>query len=736
MIKNSLYLGTASISPNAPIVAGQMGTWVITYTVGKYGFDDAGTIRIAWRTVTDWGIPQFDRPKEAGYSTVWTDGEAKLTPVFDTYERPYGNSILIRLADGFLREGDTVRITLGDTSQGGPGIRAQSFVESEHEIRVLVDCMGTKVLEEVPGRIRIPVKCGPIHKIEPVVRPTVETGKPFDILIRALDEYGNACTDYDGMVALSIPELDPNEYELPETIKFEATDRGSKRLHGVMVKKQGSFHVKATESRHGDEVLSNGALAQDKNDYTLYFGDMHAQTRLTLGVGSLDEYYSFARDIGGVDFTGWQGNDFEIDDDKWEHVRQKTKEYNDPGKFLVFLGYEWSGITPRGGDHNVFFLGDNDHFYPSSNALDRNHRTDVKYNAPTMAELYKIIDGRKDVLTIPHVGGRHGNPDFFNPDFTSVVEIHSHHGTFEWFAKEYMKRHCKVGFIATSDDHTGRPGLSYPLGGGGNNLVSFDVGSGYSGVYAKSLSKEDIWEAIHSRRTFASDSARIMLKVESDGHMMGEEFDSATPPALHITAVGNAPVDTIQLYNWDKLIYSRNMLKKEHNRVRISWSGVRARTRKKSSPWDGQVSITGGRILHAENYAFDRADQGIYESTDQCVYWKSSTSGDYDGVILDLDANSDAVLHFSALPTAFDIKVADISETPAVFHAATGEDLKVEVVLANEKLSDEREYLTASGIDTVITAPEMNDGTNAYWVRILLDNGHMAWSSPLFVNRK
>ena len=42
----------------------------------------------------------------------------------------------------------------------------------------------------------------------------------------------------------------------------------------------------------------------------LYCGDMHGQTKETVATGSLDLYFSFARDMAGLDFTAWQGNDF------------------------------------------------------------------------------------------------------------------------------------------------------------------------------------------------------------------------------------------------------------------------------------------------------------------------------------------------------------------------------------------------------------------------------------------
>lgn len=733
MNRNEEYLGHASIVPEHATIAGEMGTWVITYVVGKYGFDDAGTLRFNWRAISDWGTPQFDRPQDTGYTTVWTNGDATITASLDVYQRPFGTSILLGLSEGFLREGDIIRITMGDTSMGSPGMRAQSYCESEHEIKVFVDCFGTQVMEELPESVKLSIVAAQPHQVEAVVRPSVIIGKEFGFLVRALDEFGNACTIYEGEVELTIPELSTDEYSMQQTIIFTEQDKGSKRVNGVIVQKKGPFHIRTTDKTHRFSAISNGALADEEKEFKLFWGDMHGQTNFTVGTGSMDEYYSFARDIGGVDFTGWQGNDFEIDDDKWLSVREKTKEYNDPDNFVVFLGYEWSGITPRGGDHNVFFLDDNEYFYPSCNCLDRKNRTDIKFNAPLISDLYEMLEGRKDVITIPHVGGRHGNLDFFNPDFTDVIEIHSHHGTFEWFAMEAMKRRMKVGFVAASDDHTCRPGLSYPLGDSSDTLASFDVGSGYAGVYAKELTREGIWEAIRSRRCFASDSGRILLDVRVDGHMMGEEISCNIAPEIKVIVVGSAPVDNIQIYNWEEMIHSENMMKKSNSRIRICWSGVRARTRKKSALWDGQVQLKDGRILSAEEYAFDRLDQGIKFKSAQRVSWTSSTSGDYDGIILDVEAGETANLQFCSKLVSFNVDVKDIAEKPLVVEAG-GENLKVEISLANEEFASADEFLKNCAKEVTFRASRISKGLNAYWVRVRLNDGHMAWSSPVFVN--
>src|SRR4051812_3936455 len=155
-------LGRVAVDPCAPVVAGSIGQWTITLTVGSAGIDEGGTIKIAQRFASDWQAPQFDKPAEAGYTTITTTGEAKLRPRYDRkgHDRPWMQCIVIDVFDGSLSPGDTVTVVLGDRSRGSPGIRAQTFQESNHEFRVFVDPTNACVARAAPDCPTFPVIAG------------------------------------------------------------------------------------------------------------------------------------------------------------------------------------------------------------------------------------------------------------------------------------------------------------------------------------------------------------------------------------------------------------------------------------------------------------------------------------------------------------------------------------------------------------------------------------------------
>lgn len=729
---DSNYLGASKIFPDRDVVAGEIGTWELTYTVGKYGIDDRASIIFAWRNQSDWQLPQFDDPKGDGYSTVITDGDAKVKAERSTWRRPYINSILVKVSEGFLKEGDKIKVVLGDTSQGSIGIRAQSFRESEHEIKTLVDPFGTKRYEEIPNPIFIKVVPSVAHEIQAVVPSLINKGEEFDIVVRAIDQNGNPTHAYTGEVEVSLMD-DKANVELISTLSFTSEDKGVIRFKENKIDCTGNYYVIIKDKKSGLEAISNAFIVRANNDYKLWWADMHGQTKHTIGTGSLDEYFSFARDASAIDVTAWQGNDFQITHEIWKEVREKTQEYYEPNKFCTFLGYEWSGTTPNGGDHNIYFLDDNEDFYPCSNWLEGKGECDPELNAYNMTEFYKLCEGRKDVMTIPHIGGRRGNLDYHKPEFGSLIEIHSHHGTSEWFIHDAMEKRLRVGFVGASDDHTCRQGMSYPLIPKNERASTFDVISGFTGIYSKELTRESIWEALMSRRCYATTFTRMVMDVKIGEHFMGEEIECGEIPEININVMSNSPIENVKVYNWNDIIEENTLLKKNEKKIRVSWKGVRARNRKRAAKWDGKLHVKDGKFISAKEYAFDRADQGITLFKDNTIEWISSTSGDVDGIVVEIDSKKDSKLLFASQLYSFEIDVKDISDKPTIFDAG-GENLQVEVVFANEEENDVEKHIESCKASLIVKDINIKDGLNAYWVRALQADGHIAWSSPIYVN--
>jgi hypothetical protein len=65
--------------------------------------------------------------------------------------RPYANTILIRVGRGYLSNGNTITVRLGDRRHGSPGYRLQANVEANVELKTSVDAFATYEFCELPA---------------------------------------------------------------------------------------------------------------------------------------------------------------------------------------------------------------------------------------------------------------------------------------------------------------------------------------------------------------------------------------------------------------------------------------------------------------------------------------------------------------------------------------------------------------------------------------------------------
>jgi hypothetical protein len=142
--------------------------------------------------------------------------------------------------------------------------------------------------------------------------------------------------------------------------------------------------------------------------------------------------------------------------------------------------------------------------------------------------------------------------------------------------------------------------------------------------------------------------------------------------------------------------------------------------------WRGGLHIDKGRITSFQEFAFDDKRQGVRRITNQRLRWASTTGGDPDGVLLELDAPEDAVISFHTGPASFDFKPSEIRYEPMVVEAGgVNQRVKVSAIKAGELPKD---------LEFEIVDEDPQPGVNAYWIRVVQSDGVMAWSSPVYLD--
>jgi hypothetical protein len=705
-------LGRVTLSPQGPVVAGSVGEWTLTYVVGSYGIDEGGTIKIARRFASDWQRPQFDDPKAEGYTTVSTNGEARLKASFDPkgYVRPWMRCIVIDVYDGSLAPGDVVTIKLGDRSGGSPGIRSQSFVEARHEMLFLVDPTNACLVRRLPSSPVFAIVAGEPASVVVIVPTQAIVGEPVEVFVKGEDQWGN-------------PTPAPADVQL----RWDGDDGA------VLVGRSLMFHEAARgcviASWGGSSASSNPIVGLvDAPQFGKYWGDLHAQSDATVGTGTEREYFAFGRDWARLDVMSHQGNDFQMDDEDWTRLQDAVREVHEDGRFVVFPGFEWSANTPAGGDRNVIYLEEDLPMMRSSHwqipavpetAISPAHPADDLF-----AKLRANVDLSK-VLVAAHCGGRYADiRRYFDEELGPLVEVLSCWGEFEWLLWDAFEKGYRVGVVCNSDGHKGRPGAEGPGAG------QFGIWGGLTCVLAESLTRGSVFSALKQRRCYGTSGPRIDLDFTVDGQPMGSCFEAGSSVHVRASVHGAGPVEALELRRGrEPLLVVRPPAFDDcgsSRRVRVAWGGARIRGRGRRAEWDGSIEVEGARIERAETFAFDAPTEGIVEFSPMAVRFRSRTTGDTDGIDVWLDRSDRGRVVFRSPVGTVHADVATLG-VEGVVQSFGGVYLRARIARYPEIPQDRMLELQ----HTV----ELDEGTTPLFVKAVQVDGHLAWSSPVYPTR-
>jgi hypothetical protein len=552
---NALGIGSAALEGPSEVEVRSVQSLTLVYTAGKAGILSGGGIRVALRHLLDFSHPQLDDPTGDGYVTVQVTGDkavsVRIEPEFggELFNQtfPWQNVLEIGLPVQRLEAGEEIRVRYGDRRKGSRGMLVQSFDEPEYGFKVYVDALadGQYLPIESPPTLNV-VAASP-GVVNLVMPSDAVVGKPTWVIVRAEDAYGNPTFRFEGSIRL---ETDAPSARLPASVKFAKEDGGVRRVDGVVFNSAGNFTITASTD-FGKRTGNPVRVRERRSEYRLLWGDLHGHTIYSDGRGSVTDFYDFAKNTAGLDFCAVTDHAFEVTDEQWADSKKVTNTWNQPGEFVTFQAYEWSGMTNVGGDHNVFFLHDDPPIFRSRSFYDyRNlemyHGKQTQRNH--IEDLFASLDpllGERDVFAIPHWGGRRANPNFHHPELQRMIEIFSEHQRSDEWAMPFLSNGYRLGIIASTDGHYGNPGYGFlhPAREGETQKV----GLASVAVYAQEQTREGIFRALYDRQVYATSGKRIILWFAVDGHMMGSEYTSKAAPQIAGEVVGTADIERIEI---------------------------------------------------------------------------------------------------------------------------------------------------------------------------------------------
>ena len=366
-------------------IAGNYGTWTVTYTVGPGGIAPGGALRVQLPDTWHAGERnsanrlQASDPADDHYIAAYGSGtdvrvEAEVEsessdflvksrrPGLDGRAERYVFVVRADVVSGSLREGETIQVVYGDTSRGSRGMRAAIVATDPEPILVSVDRDGSGVFEPVSHDATLTSRSGIAADLLLAGPSQLVVGEPGGTAAcrgrRAL-ESGRAVPRH-GDAARAAGRCRPAAHgRVPVGAglghrALRAAGRGHRALGGLGPRRPAPRPQQPDGGlrRHagGADLLGRPALAHRTQLRR------RGQRRLRLrpmGLGA-----RLPRDDGSQ-FNGpvrARASHAGLGPHVWEEYTAATDAHHAPGEFVTLHAYEASFPAPWG-HHNVYFRG-------------------------------------------------------------------------------------------------------------------------------------------------------------------------------------------------------------------------------------------------------------------------------------------------------------------------------------------------------------------------------------------
>ena len=732
----------------APVVeAGKRVRVKIEYTVGDMAIEEGMSIEVFKHFTSD--VEQFqvvdpDEPAYLGAETTAAGVELQ-TRMYTNYTQrndnnvfPYRRTAGVIVTKGELRKGNKLILDLG----GSHGVRMQYYSENLFNFRIVIVRAADGKILGYGGDAIMKVIGGPLEKLRVQAPSIVGLGENFDVEVVPQDGWGSLARNAEGLkLRFASGGVAGSNFEYdPELLHYVARN--------VVANSPGTVRIDVQTEDGEYKGKSNPIWVERHPIRRVYWGDLHQHTYLHDGRGVYEELYLYARREGLLDFGALtphqeplsvRGPSYHLDGvsnprDNWPDLVRANKIMKGWKGFVPILAYEYSVGTAAGGHHNVFYKGDD---APTVMHLDPNNP-----RAPIGQMLETLKRIRTPSLVIPHVGG--GPPDWEHPTDPRVerlYEIASVHGVFEESYQKHLEAGLRMAASASGDTHTVSFGNAYP------GLI-YTMTNPLTGVYATAKTRDEIWDGLDQRRTFAATgNKRILVDFSVNEEPMGGELvRGQTVARVRSKVSGTAPLVRLDLLKNSEVIHSVYPSRNRGRLLRVKWGDNIYQRRTVRGMASGSLTASEGRLVLKQPLHLDVAFEHIQQKGDAIAWRTAATSNDREALLADLSQASGDSLRFEINdpdlgPMSVEIPLETLSSDGYFSWRSLGNGsvehsymkkmgvepaffLECELVNAEGPMDFEFSYDDRGGLEP----------GDYYYLRAEQLDTNLAWSSPVWAN--
>jgi len=294
----------------------------------------------------------------------------------------------------------------------------------------------------------------------------------------------------------------------------------------------GIYRAVACRPSSRDEIARSNPMEiipEHEQQDRLFWGEIHGHTEMSDGTGEFSELYRHARDEGCLEFAAASDHAEYFSDNQWLWMQDVTNSWNQPGRFVTLVGYEWGGQQK---DRNVYTSRSRLKLFRGTHPRTRN-----------LNVMWEQFHDDEEVVGGPHAPLVHKTVwEFHDPSVERFVEIYSMWGASDfrdsplvpdWIedgrgmtAIEILGKGAILGFTGGGDCHEGHAGFSSEdPNGQGTTPHTFAAillyRCGMTAAVMPHLDRRSLVQAIRNRQTYATTGARILLHFAVSGLPMG-----------------------------------------------------------------------------------------------------------------------------------------------------------------------------------------------------------------------
>jgi hypothetical protein len=311
--------------------------------------------------------------------------------------------------------------------------------------------------------------------------------------------------------------------------------------------------------------------------------------------------------------------------------------------------------------------------------------------------------------------------------------------------EDCFRQGYRVGVVANSDGHKGRPGASYP------GASKFGAYGGLTCFLMDKLTRDDLFYCLKHRRHYATTGERIHIDLEVIAPQGFERFDAdpklrdagvSRVDRLQMCDIANAadqdvtlsfavhaprPVERVDILNAMETVA---MLRKPapvtpSNRVRVLWRGATVKGRGAKAHWTGRATFHNCQVLETREINAWNPDRGLERLDENILSWTSVTAGNFGAFDVWLEEGPEASLEIETNHVNARVALDQIGEVDHVIPAG-GLDLEVRIFRLPAELQD-------GPMSGEVRIPLQAGRDNPLWIRATTEDGFQAWTSPIYL---